>query len=140
MRNRKLFMSPGLEGVSEKAPIMGDFINFCSDFLPISGDFQVYVIDDRDKWGISTTASYLRDEGVVLVYGKNRALVDIMRSIAHELVHLMQDETDMLQGEIQDAGGPIEDEANAKAGEIIKLFAKSHPDRRKIYESMQHRC
>ena len=58
-----------------------------------------------------------------------------MRSIAHELTHLKQDERGELVGEIQDAGGAIEDEANAKAGEIIKLYAKSDPERRRIYES-----
>ena len=140
MYNRKLFISPGLDNITTKGPMVGDFINFCSDFLPIKGDFQVYIIDDRDHWGISTTASYIRDRGIVLIYGKNRAIVDVLRSVAHELVHLMQDETDMLDGEIQDAGGPIEDEANAKAGEIIKLFAKSHPERRKIYEAIRYSC
>jgi len=49
---------------------------------------------------------------------------------------MMQDENGMLVGQIQDAGGDIEDEANAKAGEIIKRYAKSHPGRRKIYESV----
>ena len=48
----------------------------------------------------------------------------------------MQDESGMLVGIIQDAGGEIEDEANAKAGELIKLFAKSIPQRRAIYERL----
>ena len=47
----------------------------------------------------------------------------------------MQDEGGMLVGDIQDAGGSIEDEANARAGELIKLYAKSHPKRKRIYES-----
>ena len=37
---------------------------------------------------------------------------------------------------VQDAGGDIEDEANAKAGEMIKIFAKSKPERKRIYESL----
>ena len=35
---------------------------------------------------------------------------------------------------IRDAGGFHEDQANAKAGELIKLFAKSSPERKMIYE------
>ena len=69
------------------------------------------------------------------VYGRNRALADVLRSIAHELTHMMQDETGLIQGPVQDAGGFHEDQANARAGEIIKLFAKSTPERKRIYEA-----
>jgi len=101
----------------------------------VSGDFEIHVVSDRDYHNIGTTAAYHIGKNIVKVYGKNRALVDILRSIAHELTHMMQDESGMLDGQIQDAGGPIEDEANARAGELIKLYAKSSPERKRIYES-----
>ena len=134
---RKLYISKNLGLDKNKMLMTGDFINFCANQLPLMGDFEVYIIDDRVKHHIITTASYTRGENIIKVYGKNRALVDILRSVAHELTHLRQDESDLLVGKIQDAGGPIEDEANAKAGEIIKLFAKSHPSRKRIYESLE---
>tara|TARA_Y100000310_G_scaffold344114_1_gene455198 strand:+ start:7615 stop:8043 length:429 start_codon:yes stop_codon:yes gene_type:complete len=130
-----LYVSKDLNLTPEKVFLLGDFINFCSNWLPIDEQFKVYVVDDRDHHGISTTAAYHRGDNIVKVYGKNRAVVDVLRSVAHELVHMMQDENDMLVGQIQDAGGPIEDEANAKAGEVIKRYAKSHPSRKRIYES-----
>ena len=37
---------------------------------------------------------------------------------------------------VQDVGGDIEDEANARAGEIIKSFAQSDDNRKRIYESL----
>ena len=52
------------------------------------------------------------------------------------MVHCSQDEKGELVGVIRDAGGEIEDEANARAGELIKLFAKSNPQRKSIYESI----
>jgi hypothetical protein len=58
-----------------------------------------------------------------------------MRSIAHEMTHMMQDQTGLINGPIRDAGGFHEDQANSRAGELIKLFAKSSPERKKIYES-----
>ena len=134
---RKLFVSPGLDLDEDKIILMGDFCNYCADSLPIESDFQIFIVDNRESHDISTTAAYHRGKNIIKVYGKNRALVDILRSIAHELTHLMQDENGMLVGMIQDAGGEIEDEANAKAGEIIKLFAKSQPQRKKIYESVK---
>jgi len=60
-----------------------------------------------------------------------------MRSIAHEMTHMMQDQTGLLVGHIQDAGGFHEDQANARAGELLKLFAKSSDDRKRIYESIK---
>jgi Zn-dependent peptidase ImmA (M78 family) len=131
---RKLYITQGARVSPEKSLIAGDFINFCADNLSINGDFEIFIVDDRDAHNISTTAAYHRGDNVIKVYGKNRALVDILRSVAHELTHLMQDESGSLVGKIQDAGGPIENEANAKAGEIIKLYAKSMPERRRIYE------
>ena len=40
----------------------------------------------------------------------------------------------LIRGPIRDAGGFHEDQANAKAGELIKLFAKSKDGRKAIYE------
>jgi hypothetical protein len=48
-----------------------------------------------------------------------------MRSIAHELVHHKQYEDGRLDGpKPPDIGGEIEDEANAKAGQFIKMFSR----------------
>jgi Zn-dependent peptidase ImmA (M78 family) len=52
-------------------------------------------------------------------------LGDILRSIAHELVHQMQHEEGRIEYPVQDVGGEIEDEANAKAGSIVKSFIKN---------------
>tara|TARA_Y100000593_G_scaffold85021_1_gene161409 strand:- start:366 stop:797 length:432 start_codon:yes stop_codon:yes gene_type:complete len=133
---RKLYFDNSVNITPENFSLAGDFINFCADNLPVVGDFEIYVVSDRNKHSIDTTAAYHVGKNIVKVYGKDRALVDILRSIAHELTHMMQDESGMLQGEIQDAGGLIEDEANAKAGELIKLFAKSCEGRKKIYEKI----
>jgi hypothetical protein len=55
-----------------------------------------------------------------------------MRSVAHELVHHKQFEEGRLDGpQPPDIGGEIEDEANAKAGQYIKMYAKIDPN---IYE------
>ena len=50
----------------------------------------------------------------------------------------MQDQIGILKGPIRDAGGFHEDQANSKAGELIKLFAKSSKDRRMIYEVIRN--
>tara|TARA_Y100000310_G_scaffold340217_1_gene435242 strand:+ start:2280 stop:2714 length:435 start_codon:yes stop_codon:yes gene_type:complete len=133
--SKKLFISKSLNIPEDKLLLVGDFCNYCAASLPINGNFEIHIVGNRDLHNIKTTAHYNTGRGIIKVYGKNRALVDILRSVAHELTHMMQDENNMLNGVIQDAGGPIEDEANARAGELIKLYAKSHPIRKRIYEA-----
>jgi hypothetical protein len=89
-----------------------------------------------DKDGIETTAVYKYEDGEnsnienseVKVYTKDRALQDVMRSVAHELVHHHQNEEGELEGKIQNVGGPIEDEANALAGEFLKKYGLQNPE------------
>jgi hypothetical protein len=59
-------------------------------------------------------------------------LVDVMRSVAHEMVHHKQFEQGRLEVRPPDIGGEIEDEANAKAGQYIKMYSKIDPT---IYDS-----
>ena len=135
MIKRKLFISDGLGLNPEQVVLMGDFCNFCADHFPITGGFKVFVVDDRELHDIPTTAAYHRGRNIIKVYGKNRALVDILRSIAHELTHMQQMIENRITFPVQDVGGEIEDEANSKAGEIIKSFAQSEEKRKRIYES-----
>jgi len=136
---RKLKISKSLNLSPTNLGLMSDFILFCMNTLPVKGGFVVTVDSKRGDNGIKTTGAYLVGRNEVMVYGKNRALVDVLRSIAHEMAHMMQDETGMIDGPVQDAGGFHEDQANAKAGELIKLYAKSMPGREKIYESIKNK-
>jgi hypothetical protein len=132
---KKLFIDKDLSIEENKIRLMAEFCMYCANSLPIEGNYQIYVVADREPHNISTTAAYHVGNNICKIYGKNRALVDILRSIAHEMTHMMQDEQGLITGHIQDAGGFHEDQANAKAGELIKRFAKSKEGRRAIYES-----
>jgi len=131
----KLFIDEDLDLDIDKVSLIGEFCLYCADMLPIQNGFNVHVVSDRDSNNIATTAAYEVGNNTCKIYGKNRALVDICRSIAHEMTHMMQDETGLLVGHIQDAGGFHEDQANARAGELIKRFAKSKEGRKAIYEN-----
>ena len=109
----------------KKESKLTEFVKFVKKELGIKNMPEILVKATRD--GLKTTANYdyRQEHKVVKVYGKNRALVDVMRSIAHELVHHKQYEDGRLDGpKPPDIGGEIEDEANAKAGQYIKLFAQ----------------
>ena len=102
--------------------IVGDFLDFCQDNLGYKTPASVELVTDRDK--LVTLASYNLNDNSVRVYSKNRALADILRSIAHELVHHKQLEDGRIDvnNPPQDVGGEIEDEANAIAGQLVKAF------------------
>jgi hypothetical protein len=110
---------------------LNEFVKFVKNQLELDSVPTIVIKSNRD--GLKTTANYdyTKENKVVKVYGKNRALVDIMRSVAHELVHHKQFEQGRLEVRPPDIGGEIEDEANAKAGQYIKMFSKENPD---IYE------
>lgn len=116
--------------------LMEKFITFCNDHLGIERPCSIRLTSDRDTHGITTTAYYDMINCLICVYIKDRAIMDIMRSVAHELVHHHQNERGELQGRPEEGadGSPIENEANAKAGEIIRIFGKQNPE---IYTNNQ---
>ena len=65
----------------------------------------------------------------IFALAKNRLLVDIFRTVAHEWVHEFQyQKLGVKDGEkIQDIGGPEENMANTLSGIFVKKFAKDNP-------------
>lgn len=110
--------------------LMGKFIDFVNDYLGLEKPCTIKLTSDRDGSGITTTAYYDIVNHVVCVYIKDRAIMDVMRSVAHELVHHHQNERGDLYGRPEEGadGSPIENEANAKAGKIIRIFGKQNPE------------
>jgi len=115
----------------DKKDKLNTFVKFVKDQLNLKSVPTISIKSNRD--GLKTTANYdyTKENKIIKVYGKNRALVDIMRSVAHEMVHHKQFEDGRLEQRPPDVGGEIEDEANSKAGQYIKMFAKEDPT---IYE------
>lgn len=109
----------------EQVDLLEDFIKFISKELKVK---SVPVKLKWDRTGLVTTASY--QNKTVNVYAKERALVDIMRSIAHEYTHMQQDVNGSLKDSAKDGatGSQIENEANYKAGQLIRKFGDLHPE------------
>lgn len=114
----------------KKKEILDDFTKFVKKELGIKKMPKIIILNHRN--GLKTTANYDYDNDdeikTIKICGKNRALVDIMRSISHELKHHEQFERGRLKVKPPDIGGTIEDEANAVAGQLIKKYAKKTPN------------
>lgn len=111
----------------KKKDTLDKFVRFVKKELDLKTVPTISIQNNRD--GLKTTANYdyTKENKVIKVTGKNRALVDVLRSIAHEMVHHKQFEQGRLEVQPPDIGGEIEDEANAKAGVYIKMFSKIDP-------------
>lgn len=111
----------------DKKSTITEFVKFVKSELGIKKCPTVVLQNGRGQLKTTAAYNYTNENKIIKVNAKNRALVDILRSIAHELVHHKQWEDGRLDGPSPpDIGGEIEDEANAKAGQYIKMFAKEN--------------
>ena len=62
----------------------------------------------------------------VWVYAANRNLVDILRTVFHELVHVRQEELGMVKPGSSYPGSPIEAMADMMAGKWIKVYGEKN--------------
>lgn len=115
-----------MENMTDKE-LMKKFLLFVTDFLGIEKPCRVKLTTDRED--ITTSAYYNIEDHVACIYIKDRAIMDVMRSVAHELVHHHQNERGDLHGLAEEGadGSLIENEANAVAGEIIRIFGRQNP-------------
>lgn len=114
------------------------FISFCIKYLSLVDNVDIQLVDERKKHKIKTTAYYNHEDKKVVVYAKNRMLVDVLRSLAHELVHAQQWEDNRITLPVPDVGGIIENEANAVAGIIIKKFIYQETDGSNLFEGKKY--
>jgi len=124
----KLKVQKGIEGMTpEKIGVVKDFISFVCGKLKMQEPVSVCLRRGRDEF-IQTTASYVPSDNTNHIRCNGRALVDILRSIAHELVHNRQRELGMFGNgdKVQNIGGHIEDQANSVAGVFIKDFTHNY--------------
>lgn len=93
--------------------------------LGITTKFNVIFSKRGQIQGIST-GGYDPSSNDVIARLENRNVIDVARTVAHELVHLRQKEMGKIKDgvPVQDIGGMIEDEANALAGVMLKKYAK----------------
>jgi hypothetical protein len=101
-----------------------NFVKFVVKELDIKHPPTIAVLNEKGELKTTANYDYGKENKVIKINGRNRMMVDIMRSIAHEMTHHKQWEDGKLKVRPPDIGGPIEDEANARAGQLIKMFAK----------------
>ena len=110
----------------QKAPLMKKFVEYACRELNIN-EPQIHIINSPAySQENKSFGGYIPSEQKILVVVHNRNMADILRTLAHELVHHMQNlKGDELNG---DDGSEIENEANAQAGVIMRKFGRENPE------------
>ena len=113
----------------EQKEKLNEFTKFVKKQLEIKKIPTIQILNGNS--GLKTTASYdyMKEHKIIKVNGKNRALVDILRSLSHELSHHKQWEQGKLTNPKKDGedGSDIENEAHSTSGLLIRKFGKINP-------------
>lgn len=127
----KLGLKEGLnisEQKKSKAQIIGEFIKFAKERLELkSYPNKIKLIKDENfPKQVKSFGGYDPQTDEIFVYaGNNRNIVDVVRTLAHELVHLKQRQEGRIGGPEEGAtGSDIENEANAAAGILLRDFGR----------------
>lgn len=104
--------------------MMDNLLDLCKQELQLDDMPHIELVDEPAVGGGSSFGQF-SDNGIQVVT-KDRHPVDVMRTVAHELVHHKQ----RLAGQKMDGndGSDTENQANAIAGVIMRKFGKSHPE------------
>lgn len=127
--SHKLIIKNGVDNIDDqKKDIIKKFIIFVSQCLELNQPCKIYLSSTRNKH-LETTASYNRENHNIWIYVKNRNMLgDILRSLAHEMMHFKQN----LRGELHlnsgKDGSPHENEANTFSGIMIRKFGRIFPE------------
>ena len=97
-------------------------LNVQKPYPKIRLSLDTQAAQDDHRTGLHTS------DGRIIVYIKNRNLVDIFRTLFHELVHERQDQLNMIGPNDSYPGSPVEAMADMMAGKYIKIYGKAHPE------------
>jgi hypothetical protein len=109
--------------------ILRDFIDFCFKELKLE-QMPVVKLRKDPEWSVRnrTFGRYIDDQHLLEVAWGNRHIMDVLRTVAHELTHTHQHEREDIPSDAGETGSPYENEANARAGVLMRDYARLHPE------------
>lgn len=116
----------------EHLDVIFDFAKFVTTKLPFKGDINIFLIKKGEKEGC-TTGVYQPNDDTIWAVAEGRALVDVCKTVAHEMVHKKQNDKGQIPDDYTAIGGLAEGEANVKAGNFVKMYVQEK-NMSKIYE------
>lgn len=114
-----------IQGVTDPKleKILARFIPFAKKYLKLDKLPKILFLDA----GLEGTFGKYHD-GVIRVVAGNRHAIDVLRTLAHELVHWRQELRGELGPRAGHTGSPQENQANAVAGVVMRHFDHRFPE------------
>ena len=105
--------------------ILNKFLVFLKREIKFNYNIPIVLIDDIEFSKKYKTFGMMMPDKIIISIS-NRHPIDILRTVSHEYIHHKQ----YFEGKRMDGSGgsKCENEANAKAGEIMRKYAKNHPE------------
>jgi len=110
--------------------VLKDFISFVADKLHLDELPTLKIASPGFSTSNKTFGIYFPDRASFTVEVHGRNIVDVLRTVAHELVHHRQMEVGSTKERTE-----LEIEATAAAGMLVKLYCEKHPDLYKTAKS-----
>jgi len=111
----------------KKNEVIAKFVDEVCEYLDVDKDKIEISYDPTEAAEMTSFGKQTPSTGVIRVVATNRNLADVLRTLAHELVHRKQHKEDRLYVGAGDDGSDIENEANSEAALIMRKFGKTNP-------------
>lgn len=122
-RVNKVILNEAILNKEQRNEIIEEFINFVKNKINLSQIPNIEIsYDENDAQKMKSFGLY--DGNRLFVIAANRNLADILRTIAHELIHHKQALDGRIKSNSNDTGSDIENEANALAGVLMREFGQ----------------
>ena len=107
--------------------ILKRFVIFLKQQLQLNYDIPIVLIDDADFAKKIEAFGEISNKNIIHISIINRHPMDILRTVAHEFIHYKQ-HIEGKPNRSSHAGSPTENQANAKAGELMRKYGQLHPE------------
>lgn len=104
------------------------FVVFLKQQLRLTYDIPMILVDDAEFAKRIEAFGEISDKNIIHISIINRHPMDILRTVAHEYVHYKQHIEKGLLRKGSHAGSPTENQANAKAGELVRKYGNLYPE------------
>lgn len=113
--------------------ILKEFVKFVIKELGLGNTGAQIILSNKneDAKKFRSFGGFTPDTKEIWIYIGNRNLADILRTLAHELVHQKQNQDGRINYESGETGSEIENEANSMAGVLLRDYGKLNVE---IYE------
>lgn len=113
----------------QKEDVIGEFVDNVNQHLQMGDDTANVIIsyDETEAAEMASFGKYTPHTGEIRVVATNRNLADVLRTLAHEMVHYKQHKEGRLKADSNGDGSEIENEANAQAAIIMRKFGRDNP-------------